>query len=66
MTDAAFVVAAYAVVLGGLVLYGLTLARRGRAMRLRADAIDRQRRSDASVPKREPPITTPVPAPESR
>jgi CcmD family protein len=37
MTDAGFVFAAYGVIFGGLGLYALTLARRLRAARQRAD-----------------------------
>ena len=37
MTDAGFVLAAYGVIFGGLGVYALTLARRLRAARRRAD-----------------------------
>lgn len=46
MTDPGFVAAAYAVVIGGLLLYVLSLARRVRAARRTADALNRQRARD--------------------
>lgn len=43
MSDAGFVAAAYAIVLGGLAGYVLTIARRRRAALRMADAIGRER-----------------------
>lgn len=43
MSDPAFVAAAYAVVMGGLSLYTLSVARRVRAARRTLDAVERAR-----------------------
>jgi hypothetical protein len=48
MSDPGFVAAAYAIVLGGLVLYVLSIARRVRAARQTAQALDRAREQDPS------------------
>jgi len=40
MNELSFVAAAYAVVLGGLLAYGISLARRGRAATRRLSAIE--------------------------
>lgn len=45
MTDPAFVVSAYAIVLGGLVLYVISVARRLRTARRTAQALEHGRRS---------------------
>ena len=39
MTDAAFVIAAYAIVLGSLAAYGFSLARRSKAARSADEAL---------------------------
>lgn len=43
MTDAAFVIAAYAVIIGGLALYAVTLARRLASARRELDRDDEAR-----------------------
>lgn len=48
MSDPGFVAAAYAIVLGGLVLYVASLARRVRAARRTAQALHRERERDRS------------------
>ena len=49
MSDAVFVAAAYAIVLGGLALYVASIARRVRAARRTAQALERERARDARV-----------------
>lgn len=46
MTDPAFVAGAYTIVIGGLSLYVVTIARRVRAARRSAESIKRERRRD--------------------
>jgi len=46
MTDPASVAAAYAVVLGGIALYAVSIARRLAAARRAAEALDRARARD--------------------
>ena len=46
MTDPTFVAGAYTIVIGGLSLYVVTIARRVRAARRSAESIDRERRRD--------------------
>ena len=64
MTDAPFVLAAYAVVLGGLVGYAVTLRRRFSAARRIVAAVERERGRDrpafGSTPDRRSPDTTEV------
>ena len=51
MTDVAFVLGAYVVVLGGIAGYAIALARRIAAARRLADSIQRERdRADAAAP----------------
>jgi len=44
MTDLAFIVAAYAIVLGGLAIYAVSIARRLQSARRAAEALERERR----------------------
>jgi hypothetical protein len=50
VSDPGFVAGAYSVVLGGLAVYVATIARRARAARRAAEALDRERRTDLSIP----------------
>lgn len=43
MSDPAFVVASYAIALGGLAVYAASIARRARAARRMAEALERAR-----------------------
>lgn len=57
MSDPGFVAAAYAIVLGGLSLYAVSIARRVRAARRTAEALERAReRALAGVPGEAPPV----------
>ncbi len=65
MSDAVFVAAAYAIVLGGLALYVASIVRRVRAARRTAEALERERARDsrghaaATVPCGVGPVETP-------
>ncbi len=50
MSDPWFVAAAYALVLGGLSLYAVSIVRRAQAARRTARAIEEQRERDGSAP----------------
>ena len=50
MNDPWFVAAAYAIVLGGLSLYVISIARRVREARRTAQAYDRELQTDSSIP----------------
>lgn len=50
MSDPAFVAAAYAVVLGGLAAYVITIGRRSNSGRRTADALERHRMRDRTGP----------------
>ncbi len=66
MSDPASVAAAYAIVLGGLVVYVATIARRIRAARRTAQALDRARAQDGSGGVSDSPALTPQPSEPSR
>jgi hypothetical protein len=53
VTDPAFVAGAYTIVIGGLSLYVVTIARRVRAARRSAESIERERRRDVPGPPAE-------------
>lgn len=55
MTDAGSVGAAYAIVLGGLVLYVASIARRLRDARRTARALEHERRRDTAAGAEAPP-----------
>lgn len=57
MTDPAFVAAAYAVVLGGLIVYATSIERRTRTARAAAEAVGRERELDLA---RKPPEPAPT------
>ena len=50
MSDPWFVAAAYSVVLGGLSVYIISIARRVRAARRTAQAYHRERQTDSAIP----------------
>lgn len=58
MTDPLFVAAAYAIVLGGLLLYVGSLARRVRAARRIASALETERGQDEAAGPPASPIAT--------
>ena len=66
MSDPWSVAAAYAIVLGGLVLYVLSIARRVRAARRTAQALDRARAQDRSGGASDSTALTPRPSEPSR
>lgn len=55
MTDVLFVAASYAIVVGGLGAYAVTIARRARTARRIAQALQRERALDATAASGETP-----------
>lgn len=66
MSDPAFVGSAYAIVLGGLVLYVVSIVRRLRAAVRTARALDLERRRDAAAGAAALPVSTPRPSEPAR
>lgn len=67
MSDPAFVASAYAIVLGGLVLYAISIAGRLRAARRTAQALELERRRDAATSAATAlPVSTPRPSEPAR
>jgi hypothetical protein len=66
MSDPGFVAAAYAIVLGGLGLYVLSIARRVRVARRTAQALDQARERNASEDASESPPLMPRPSEPTR
>lgn len=62
MTDPTFVIAAYAIVLGGLAMYAVSIARRLAGARHTAEALERERRRAVTDTSSEAPV---LDAPES-
>lgn len=65
MSDPAFVAASYAIVLGGLVAYAASIARRNRTARRTAQALERERERALPGTAGEPAGTVTGRAPEA-